>query len=184
MCQATSLLAHRVNNVDTSIAGLCLGPLGSSSSNLMSIPSAESGGEAENWWSLSRKVDIRLPGKGNSNSHGARPVHLIITMIKWIRTGRLSKKNSLSGGPSRGTNSRSPPPRGGGSREHRIFGTTVRVQGYLAHTKTPPTRNARSPPPKGAACSGGSRRGSSLGLWLRAWGLGFRAYGLWHRAYM
>ena len=33
-----------------------------------------------------RKVDVRLPGKGNSNSHGARPVHLIITMIKWIRT--------------------------------------------------------------------------------------------------
>jgi len=27
---------------------------------------------------------------------GARPVHLIITMIKWIRTGRLSIKNSLS----------------------------------------------------------------------------------------
>ena len=35
-----------------------------------------------------RKVDVRLPGKGNSNSHGARPVHLIITMIKWIRTSR------------------------------------------------------------------------------------------------
>ena len=33
-----------------------------------------------------RKVDVRLPGKGDSNSHGARPVHLIITMIKWIRT--------------------------------------------------------------------------------------------------
>jgi len=32
------------------------------------------------------KVDVRLPGKGNSNPHGARPVHLIITMIKWIRT--------------------------------------------------------------------------------------------------
>jgi len=43
-----------------------------------------------------RKVDVRLPGKGNSNSHGARPVHLIITMIKWIRTSRLSIKNSLS----------------------------------------------------------------------------------------
>ena len=42
-----------------------------------------------------RKVDVRLPGKGNSNSHGARPVHLIITMIKWIRTSRLSKKISL-----------------------------------------------------------------------------------------
>ena len=29
---------------------------------------------------------------------GARPVHLIITMIKWIRTGRLSIKNSLFAG--------------------------------------------------------------------------------------
>jgi len=45
----------------------------------------------------SRKVDVRLPGKGKSNSHGTRPVHLIITMIKWIRTSRLSIKNSLSG---------------------------------------------------------------------------------------
>jgi len=44
----------------------------------------------------SRKVDVRLPANGNSNSHGARPVHLIITMIKWIRTSRLSIKNSLS----------------------------------------------------------------------------------------
>ena len=43
-----------------------------------------------------RKVDVRLPGKGNSNSHGARPVHLISTMIKWIRTSRLSIKNFLS----------------------------------------------------------------------------------------
>ena len=40
-----------------------------------------------------RKVDARLPGKRNSNSHGARPVHLII--IKWIRTSRLSRTNSL-----------------------------------------------------------------------------------------
>jgi len=46
--------------------------------------------------SLTRKVDGRIPGKENSNSHGARPVHLIITMIKWIRTSRLSIKNSLS----------------------------------------------------------------------------------------
>jgi len=45
---------------------------------------------------LYRKVDVRLPGKGNSNSHGARPVHLIITMIKWFRTSRLSIKNSLT----------------------------------------------------------------------------------------
>ena len=45
---------------------------------------------------VSRKVDVRLPGKGNSNSQGARPVYLIITMIKWIRTSRLSIKNYLS----------------------------------------------------------------------------------------
>jgi len=43
-----------------------------------------------------KKVDVRLPEKGNSNSHGARPVHLIVTMIKWIRTSRLSIQNSLS----------------------------------------------------------------------------------------
>jgi len=48
-----------------------------------------------------RKVDVRLPGKGNSNSHGARPVHLTITMTKWIRTSRLSIKNSLSADEAR-----------------------------------------------------------------------------------
>jgi len=46
-------------------------------------------------WTHARKVDVRLPGKGNSNSYGARPVHLIITMIKWIRTSRLLIQNSL-----------------------------------------------------------------------------------------
>ena len=39
---------------------------------------------------------MRLPGTGNSNSHGARPVHQIISMIKWIRTSRFLVKNSLS----------------------------------------------------------------------------------------
>ena len=29
-----------------------------------------------------RKVNVRLPGKDNLNSYGARPVYLIITMIK------------------------------------------------------------------------------------------------------
>jgi len=33
---------------------------------------------------------FRLPGKGNSIAHGARPVHLLITMTKWIRISRLS----------------------------------------------------------------------------------------------
>ena len=45
---------------------------------------------------LARTVDVRLPGKGNSNFHGARPVHLIITMITWIRSSRLSTTNSFS----------------------------------------------------------------------------------------
>jgi len=44
-----------------------------------------------------RKVDVWLPGKGNSNTHGARPVLLITTMIKWTRTSRLSITNSLFG---------------------------------------------------------------------------------------
>ena len=39
---------------------------------------------------LERKVDIRLPGKGDSNSHGVRPVLQIISMITWICTSRLS----------------------------------------------------------------------------------------------
>jgi hypothetical protein len=41
-------------------------------------------------------VDVRLPGKGNSTSHGARPVHQIISKITWIWTSRASIKNSLS----------------------------------------------------------------------------------------
>ena len=43
-----------------------------------------------------RYEDVRLPGKGNSNSHGARPVHQIISIIKWIWTSSSSLKNSLS----------------------------------------------------------------------------------------
>ena len=39
---------------------------------------------------LVRKVDARLSGKEISRSHGVKPVHLIITVIKWIRTSRLS----------------------------------------------------------------------------------------------
>ena len=45
---------------------------------------------------IPRKVDIRQPGKGNSNSHGARTVH---HKHRWIRTSRLARKNSLSTGP-------------------------------------------------------------------------------------
>ena len=43
-------------------------------------------------YGLGRWVDVGLPGNGNSNSHSARPVHLIITMIK--RTLRLGAIDS------------------------------------------------------------------------------------------
>ena len=85
------------------------------------------------------KVDVRLPGKGNSNPHGARPVHLIIKMIKWIRTSRLSIKNSLS--PARVPNAAGAPAEtcqvtntnllNGSARRVR----PARLQGYLAHKK-------------------------------------------------
>ena len=39
---------------------------------------------------------LYLPGKWNLKSHGARPVHLIITIIKWVRTSRLAITNPLS----------------------------------------------------------------------------------------
>ena len=47
---------------------------------------------------LGRQIDVRLPGNENSNSHGARRVHLIMKLMKWIRTGRLSIKNFLCAG--------------------------------------------------------------------------------------
>ena len=50
---------------------------------------------------LTRKVDVRLTGKGNLNFNDARPVHPIITMIKWVRAIELSiKELSLSDSPS------------------------------------------------------------------------------------
>ena len=45
------------------------------------------------------KVDVSLPGNGNSNFHGARPVHQTISMIQWTRTRRLSIKRSLQRPP-------------------------------------------------------------------------------------
>jgi hypothetical protein len=43
------------------------------------------------------EVDIRLPGKGNSNPVAQGRSSRIISMIKWTRTSRLSIKISLSG---------------------------------------------------------------------------------------
>ena len=46
-------------------------------------------------YEFTRMVDTRLPAKGSSNCHGARPVYQIILMTKWLWTSRLSTKNYL-----------------------------------------------------------------------------------------
>ena len=46
-----------------------------------SYPLKQSGASSSLARCASKKVDVRLPEKGNSNSHGARPFHTIITMI-------------------------------------------------------------------------------------------------------
>jgi len=43
---------------------------------------------------------MRLPGKRDSISHGARPVRGIVSVIDRIRTRRVSRKNSLPLSPS------------------------------------------------------------------------------------
>ena len=72
-----------------------------------------------------RKVDVRLPGQGN----GARPVHLITTMIKWIRTSRLSTKDSLS----------QPPNQSGGPTPPWLTGSpctsATYPESYISHTQ-------------------------------------------------
>ena len=45
---------------------------------------------------LNGNVHVRSPENGDSISHGARLVHQIISMMKWIQTSRLSTQNSLS----------------------------------------------------------------------------------------
>ena len=94
-------------------------------------------------------------GKGNSNSLGARPVHQIITMIKWIRTRRLSIKNSLSL-PYRGVSLiRNRPPLGpyssirlgpcGGPRGGGLF-LMSEVPLYPGRGRSGPSRAKRSSP--------------------------------------
>jgi len=80
----------------------------------------------------SKEVDER----GHSNSHGARPVHLIITMIKWIRTNRLSIKNSLSLDERGGHFEMA----GEAIAHHRERVPRRHLQGCLAHKKLLPPR--------------------------------------------
>ena len=88
--------------------------------------------------------------KVNSNSHGARPVHLIITMIKWSRTSRRPSQ------PSPGALSRSPcTPRPCGTRfeprnpepETRTPNTEARDPKPETRTPNPETRNPKPEPP-------------------------------------
>ena len=73
-------------------------------------------------------MDVRLPGKGNSNSHGARPVHLIITITKC--TSRLPIKNSPSGSGSKA------------SDQH--FGARRRDEGGEVHVDAPEREPVRA----------------------------------------
>ena len=85
---------------------------------------------------------MRLPGNGNSNSHGARPVQLIITMIKLIpHTFLVSTKSKvfvqsslLTARPNRFT--RALPSRGSRDTRHLFFDTPRSIF-FIA--LTPPT---------------------------------------------
>ena len=67
--------------------------------NLEYEPASEPLHIVRNQTSVERGRHVRevpsLPGKENSSSHRARPVHQIISMLKRIRTNRVSIKNSL-----------------------------------------------------------------------------------------
>ena len=60
--------------------------------NNASFPGTQCACTSHNLQARTRQVCVRLPEKRDSNSHGAKPVHLLITMIRWIRTSRLSIK--------------------------------------------------------------------------------------------
>ena len=83
-----------------------------------------------------------------SLSHGARLVRLIITMIKWIRTSRLSIKNTLSAGagmrvPPHDPRARPPPP----------------TRPVLHHPPLTRDRSAARAPPLGGRGGGGEEGG-------------------------
>ena len=107
----------------------------------------------------SRKVDSRLPGKGNANFHGARPFRLIIKMIKWIRTKRLSMKNSLSGpnGVSSKQNVHGANPEGSAQGRHFregvigfgdrwciLLDTQIFVESRVLHSRKQPSATAHA----------------------------------------
>jgi len=57
---------------------------------------AEEGPRLLHEFVLRREEDVRLPGKGTSHVHSARPVHPIITIIQWIQASGSAIRNRLS----------------------------------------------------------------------------------------
>ena len=131
-----------------------------------------------------RKVDVRLPGRGNSNLHGARPVHLINTMIKWIRTSRLSIKNSLSDGDHRLEVRRGPQLhrhdlRGGPRPFHQKSTRPLAINLSALFSHVTPQNLGRTKPSQSAVWHTRGRTGtpSSPSTGFRVWGSGFRVRG-------
>ena len=79
------------------------------------------------------RVDVRLTEKRNSNSHGARPVHQIISTIKRTQTSKFAIRNALS---AKRTASED------WSRPMRAMSSMSGVRG----TPVPPSARAPAPP--------------------------------------
>ena len=107
-CTSQSSSCSRIENCDESLAEMCGGSEAGSYSRLIDCVYHSPLGlrvickkEEEvrrfkcKHRQSTRLVDVTLPGKENPTCHRAKPVHQIISMIKWIRTCRLSIQNLL-----------------------------------------------------------------------------------------
>ena len=108
-------------------------------------------GWGSGFWVYCWKTDVQRPGRGDSNSHGARPVCLIITMIEWIRTSKLSMTYSLSGDQSSGCLAR-----GKGARKRGAFLLAPCTE--AAQEQQPPLVYTKTPVPKLQGAGGRERR--------------------------
>ena len=94
---------------------------------------------------LARRVDVRLSEKGNSNSYGARPVHLVILMMKWIWTSRVSIKNSPSLSPYEAQAFTKVKP-GTPERVQGVFACKIQDKKLLPDKKPKPPPDEKPPP--------------------------------------
>ena len=114
-------------------------------------------------WALSRKVDIRLHGKGIQTPMAQGRSTEIIYMIRWIRTSRLSIKNSrsLQGLGSRGWAAR----RQGWPSEPEFKYQDVSIVSFVKYIYTSECLHFR----RESDDRGGLQ---TLSLGVRVWGLG------------